>query len=39
MLGMPTFGASAPAKVVQEYFGYSADHIVHAAKDQLDLAH
>jgi transketolase len=35
VLGMHTFGASAPAKVVQNYFGFSADHIVEAAKAQL----
>ncbi|MCL4473321.1 MAG: transketolase [Actinobacteria bacterium] len=38
VLGMKTFGASAPARVVQDYFGFSADHVVSAAKDQLDLA-
>ena len=35
MLGMPTFGASAPAKVVQDFFGFNADHVVNAAKAQL----
>ena len=37
-VGMKTFGASAPAKVVQDYFGFSADHVVSAAKEQLNLA-
>lgn len=39
VLGMPVFGASAPAKVVQDFFGFSPDHVVSAAKDQLKMAH
>jgi transketolase len=35
MLGMPTFGASAPAKVVQEFFGFTAQHVMDAAKAQI----
>ena len=35
MLGMKTFGASAPLKVLQEEFGFTKEHIVAAAKAQL----
>jgi transketolase len=35
ILGMKTFGASAPLKVLQKEFGFSAAHVVEAAKAQL----
>jgi transketolase len=35
ILGMKTFGASAPLKVLQEEFGFTANHVVEAAKMQL----
>jgi transketolase len=35
ILGMKTFGASAPLKVLQKEFGFTADHVVEAAKAQL----
>jgi transketolase len=34
-IGMKTFGASAPLKELQKKFGFTADHIVAAAKRQL----
>ena len=37
ILGMKTFGASAPLKVLQKEFGFSAAHVVDAAKTQLGL--
>ncbi len=38
VLGMRTFGASAPLKELQKKFGFTADHIVAAAKDQMKQA-
>jgi transketolase len=35
ILGMKTFGASAPLKVLQKEFGFTAAHVVEAAKEQL----
>jgi len=35
ILGMKTFGASAPLRVLQEEFGFTKDHVVAAAKAQL----
>jgi len=35
MLGMHRFGASAPIKDVMKAFGFTADHIVEAAKGQI----
>jgi transketolase len=35
ILGMKTFGASAPLKVLQKEFGFTTDHVVEAAKSQL----
>src|SRR6266704_3585790 len=35
ILGMTTFGASAPLKVLQKEFGFTTDHVVEAAKAQL----
>ena len=37
-LGMKTFGPSAPLKELQKKFGFTADHVVAAARDQLALA-
>ena len=38
ILGMKTFGASAPLKVLQKQFGFTTDHVVEAAKAQLAQA-
>lgn len=35
-VGMKTFGASAPLKELQKKFGFTADNIVAAAKQQLE---
>ena len=35
ILGMKTFGASAPLKVLQKEFGFTTNHVVEAAKAQL----
>ncbi|MBI3407699.1 MAG: transketolase, partial [Planctomycetes bacterium] len=35
VIGMETFGASAPLKELQKKFGFSVDHVVAAAKEQL----
>ena len=35
IIGMHTFGASAPLKDLQKKFGFNADAIVQAARDQL----
>jgi transketolase len=32
---MRTFGASAPLKMLQEKFGFSADRVAAAAREQL----
>jgi transketolase len=37
-IGMQTFGASAPLKELQKKFGFTADHVVAAAKQQLQKA-
>ncbi|PWT92214.1 MAG: transketolase [Acidobacteria bacterium] len=34
-VGMKTFGASAPLKELQKKFGFTADHVANAAKQQL----
>jgi len=34
-IGMKTFGASAPLKELTKKFGFSVDHIVEAAKEQM----
>ena len=39
IIGMSTFGASAPLKVLQAKFGFTVDHIVAAARNQLGLEH
>jgi transketolase len=38
LIGMNTFGASAPLKELQTKFGFTPDRIVEAAKDQVRLA-
>jgi len=38
ILGMKTFGASAPLKVLQKEFGFTTSHVVEAAKAQLAQA-
>jgi len=35
ILGMRRFGLSAPIKVVSEYFGFEPEHVVKAAKEQI----
>jgi transketolase len=35
VVGMNTFGASAPLKELQRKFGFEPDHVVAAAKEQL----
>jgi len=35
-IGMRTFGASAPLKELQKKFGFTVDHVVAAAKEQLE---
>jgi transketolase len=39
VIGMSTFGASAPMKVLQAKFGFTPDNIVATARAQLGLAH
>ncbi|MFZ0619806.1 MAG: transketolase [Candidatus Acidiferrales bacterium] len=36
MIGMTTFGASAPIKDLMKKFGFTAEHVVTAVKSQLD---
>ena len=38
VIGMNTFGASAPLKALQKKFGFTPEHIVAIAKEQLKLA-
>jgi transketolase len=35
VLGMRTFGESAPMKVVMEHFGFTVEHVVSAAKEAI----
>jgi transketolase len=39
IIGMHTFGASAPLKVLQAKFGFTVENIVAAARTQLGLKH
>jgi transketolase len=39
IIGMSTFGTSAPLKVLQDKFGFTVEHIVAAARAQLGLDH
>ncbi len=34
-IGMKTFGASAPLKELQQKFGFTVEHVIAAAKEQL----
>jgi transketolase len=36
IIGMKTFGASAPLKELQRHFGFEPDHVAAAAKEVLD---
>jgi len=38
VLGMSTFGMSAPMKVVMEHFGFTVEHVVGAAKEVMAKA-
>ena len=37
-IGMKTFGASAPLSELSKKFGFDADHVINAAKDQIARA-
>jgi transketolase len=37
MIGMHTFGASAPLKDVQKKFGFTPEAIVEVSRSQLEL--
>ena len=37
-IGMETFGASAPLKALTQKFGFTADHVVAAARAQIERA-
>jgi transketolase len=39
VIGMQTFGASAPLKALQQQFGFTVGKVVNAAKDVLQRAH
>ena len=39
IIGMRTFGASAPLKELQKKFGFVPEQVVSAARQQLALAH
>jgi transketolase len=39
VIGMSTFGASAPMKVLQAKFGFTAENVVAVARAQLGLPH
>lgn len=36
ILGMNTFGASAPLEALQQKFGFTVDHVVAAARDTIN---
>ena len=38
MIGMHTFGASAPLKELQQKFGFTAERVRDAARAQLEKA-
>jgi len=38
MLGMHGFGASAPGQALQDFFGFTEEHVMEAARAQLKLA-
>ncbi len=35
MIGINTFGLSAPIGVIQQHFGFTPEHVVHAARQQV----
>jgi transketolase len=35
MIGMHSFGASAPIKALQKHFGFTVENVVAAAKEQV----
>jgi len=37
MVGMKSFGASAPGPILQDFFGFTEDHVIEAARAQLKL--
>ncbi len=37
-IGMHSFGASAPIKALQKHFGFTVEHVVAAAKEQIQSA-
>ncbi len=39
VIGMETFGASAPLKALQQEFGFTVDAVVNVAKAQLQRSH
>jgi transketolase len=39
IIGMKTFGASAPLKELQKKFGFTPEYVVTAAKRQLTKSH
>ncbi|MCI0569310.1 MAG: hypothetical protein L0Y66_01020, partial [Myxococcaceae bacterium] len=38
IIGMHTFGASAPLKQLMRWFGFTPEHVAQAARDQLAWA-
>ncbi|MFT5234143.1 MAG: transketolase [Candidatus Krumholzibacteriia bacterium] len=36
MIGMQSFGASAPGDVVEEFFGFTEENVINAAKAQIE---
>ncbi|MGD0909852.1 MAG: transketolase, partial [Candidatus Acidiferrales bacterium] len=34
-IGMHSFGASAPLKALQKHFGFTVEHVIAAAKEQI----
>ena len=38
VIGMKTFGASAPLMELQRKYGFTPDRVVQSAKDQIALA-
>jgi transketolase len=38
IIGMRSFGASAPIKALQKHFGFTVENVVAAAKEQVQTA-
>jgi transketolase len=38
MIGMHSFGASAPIKALQKHFGFTVENVVASAKEQIQSA-